>query len=225
MHRALPFCLLLLACDGAGPADMLRVAVWPLPVPASLFAASDDPAPARWETEGEARADGPALLLALGSRRATAALLQEEGERRLWRTQGGVVVATDGPRIVATAGLRDMLAATRFEGMDGLARPAEADGWQGTRVVDLARGGTDPARMRFGLRLECRMRVRAAESEDVLLVEESCRGGARFVNRFWADARTGGVFRSEQWIGEGLPALRVDYLAPHMPAEVITPAR
>ncbi|MBP0465320.1 YjbF family lipoprotein [Roseomonas sp. PWR1] len=225
MRRVLPLCLLLAACEGAGAADMLRVALWPLPVPDSLFVASDDPAPARWDAEDEPRTDGPALLLTLGSRQASAALLQEEGERRLWRTQGGVVVATDGPRIVATAGLSEVLAATRFEGPDGLASALEADGWQGTRVVDLARGGADPARMRFGLRLECRMRARPTEAVEVLLVEETCRGGARFVNRFWADARTGGVFRSEQWIGDALPALRVDYVAARAPVEVVTPAR
>ena len=66
---------------------------------------------------------------------------------------------------------------------------------------------------------------RLQRKEEVLLLEETCRGGARFVNRFWADARTGGVFRSEQWIGEGLPALRMDYVGPRPPSDFVTPAR
>lgn len=226
MRRVLPLCLLLAACEGVTTADVMRTALWPLPIPPGLFAPADDAREARWDSEaGEAGGEGPELLLTLGSRRARARLLQEEGERRLWRSRGGVVVATDGPRIVATAGLPVVLASTRLEGADGLASPLEADGWEGTRIVDLAGRGADPARMRFGIRLECRMRALASEEAEVLLLEETCRGGARFVNRFWADARTGGVFRSEQWIGEGLPALRVDYLAPRAPAEIVTPAR
>jgi hypothetical protein len=226
MRRALPLCLLLAACEGVTAGDVVRAAVWPLPLPPGLFASAQDAPAARWDTEeGEAAGQGPELLLTLGSRSARATLLQEEGERRLWRSRGGVVVATDGPRIVATAGLAEVLAATRFEGPDGLATPAEADGWEGARIVDLAGRGTDPARMRFGIRLECRMRARATEAVEVLLLEETCRGGARFVNRFWADARTGGVFRSEQWIGDGLPPMRLDYVAPRSGTVVITPAR
>ena len=35
-----------------------------------------------------------------------------------------------------------------------------------------------------------------------LLLTERCRGnGESFVNRFWADPETGGIYRSEQWIG------------------------
>lgn len=226
MRRVLPLCLLLAACEGVTTADVMRTALWPLPIPSGLFAAPEDTPGASWDTEeGEAQGEAPELLLTLGSRRARARLLQEEGERRLWRSRGGVVVATDGPRIVATAGLPEVLAATRFEGPDGLANPRDADGWEGTRIVDLARRGADPARMRFGIRLECRMRAIATDAAEVLLLEETCRGGARFVNRFWADARSGGMFRSEQWIGDGLPALRVDYLAPRASAEFITPAR
>ncbi len=226
MRRALPLCLLLAACEGATTAEVLRTALWPLPLPHGLFEASEEAPRARWDIEeGEGRGEGPELLLTLGSRRARARLVQEEGERRLWRSRGGVVVATDGPRIVATAGLPEVLASTRFEGPDGLASPREADGWEGTRIVDLAGRGADPARMRFGIRLECRMRALTTEATEVLLLEETCRGGARFVNRFWADARSGGVFRSEQWIGEGLPALRVDYLAPPGPVEFVIPAR
>ncbi|MBR0684110.1 YjbF family lipoprotein [Roseomonas eburnea] len=225
--RSLSFpCLLLLAaCGEVTGADLLRAAVWPIPLPDSLFAAAPTEREAEWDAPAADPALGePALALSLGRRRGVATLVQEEGERRLWRTSGGVVVATEGARVVATAGLRQVLAATRFEGVDPLARLPEigAEEWRGTRVVDVMRSASDPARMRFGLRLDCRLRAAPAEAEDTLLVEESCRGAARFTNRFWADARSYAVFRSEQWVGEGLPPLVVEVLsAPAAPAEVI----
>lgn len=217
--------LLLAACGEVTGADLLRAAVWPIPLPESLFAATPAEREAEWDVPAADPAAGePALALSLGRRRGIATLVQEEGEHRLWRTAGGVVVATEGARVVATAGLREVLAATRFEGTDPLARLPEigAGEWRGTRVVDVMRSAGDPARMRFGLRLDCRFRVAPAEAEDTLLVEESCRGAARFTNRFWADARSYAVFRSEQWVGEDLPPLVVEVLtAPAGPAEVI----
>lgn len=216
--RAWPLLTLLLlgACGNITGADLLRAAIWPVPVPDSLFVRPDiregewDPAEASPpDTE-------PGLALSLGSRRGVARLVQEEGERRLWRTPGGVVVATEGPRVVATAGFREILATTRFEGTDPLQQPAEIgpEALSYTRVVDLMRSGSDPARMRFGLRLQCRLRPQATESPDILLLEERCRGAARFTNRFWADASTRAVFRSEQWVGQDLPPLVIEVVGP-----------
>lgn len=217
--------LLLAACGNATGADVLRAMVWPIPLPDSLFTPSEA-REAEWEDAGAAMEPGEtALSLALGSRRGVARLVQEEGERRLWRTSGGVVVATEGARVVATAGLREVLAATRFDaGADPLLRlPELGDGeFRATRVVDVMRSGSDPARMRFGLRLDCRLQAAPAGAEDTLLVEERCRGAARFTNRFWADARSHAVFRSEQWIGEGLPPLVVEVVGLPAPREVIT---
>jgi hypothetical protein len=212
--------LLLAACGNTSGADVLRALIWPMPLPESVFGSPDIPE-GRWDAEeGEAQAGETALALSLGSRRGIARLMQEEGERRLWRTAGGVVIATEGPRVVATAGLREILASTRFEGEDPLQRPAEigSEGVSYERVVDLMRSGSDPAKMRFGLRLQCRLRPRATEQPDILLIEERCQGAARFTNRFWADASTRTVFRSEQWVGEDLPLLVIEVVGP--PAEI-----
>jgi hypothetical protein len=214
--------LLLAACAAADGAALLRASPWPGRLIADLLPAEGERV-AEWDGETEAAPEGaPALALGLGPRRGIARLVQEEGERRLWRTPGGVVVATEGARVVATAGLREMLAATRFDGPDPLARLPEIgeEEWRGTRMVDLMRSGTDPARMRFGVRLDCRLRAEAA-AEDTLLVRETCRGDARFVNRFWADARSRAVFRSEQWIGDGLPPLVVEVVSAPAAAEVM----
>jgi hypothetical protein len=35
----------------------------------------------------------------------------------------------------------------------------------------------------------------AISGEETLLVTETCRGGARFTNRFWVEARSHAVFR------------------------------
>jgi hypothetical protein len=216
--------LLLAACGETTSADVLRAVVWPIPVPDSVFAAAVPEA--EWDAAEDAPADGVvALALSLGSRRGLAMLVQEEGERRMWRTAGGVVVATEGARIVAVAGLRQVLAATRFEGPDPLTRIAELGdaAVAGTRVVDVMRPDRDPSRMRFGLRLTCLVSAGPAEVEDTLLVRETCRGAARFTNRFWADARSYAVFRSEQWVGDGLPPLVVEVRGPPVaqPVEIM----
>ena len=158
--------------------------------------------------------DGPALRLTLRGRESLAVLVQEAGERRLWRTAGNRVVETDGGRVVATAGFGEMLAATRFDGPDPLAdaamlldRPAMA-----RRLVDLMRADRAAEGMRFGVPVECRLAAQHTEEAAVLLVEERCRaeGAGRFTNRFWV-AEGGAVLRAQQWIGPGLPMLTVDF--------------
>ena len=212
------FCLLLPAACG----PFLPDEILPTALTEAIFGSGEPEA--EWESQPAEPPQGePALALSLGDRRGVATLMQEEGERRLWRTPGGVAVATDGARVVATAGLRQVLAATRFDGIDLLARlPELGEGqWRATRVVDLMRSASDPTRMRFGVRLDCRLTVAPAPVEDTLLVTETCRGGANFTSRFWADARSYAVFRSEQWVGDDLPPLVVEVIATRAPTEVI----
>jgi hypothetical protein len=45
-------------------------------------------------------------------------------------------------------------------------------------------------------------------------VEERCGGGARFVNRYWADAETGAVWRSEQWVGTDGRPMTIEVISP-----------
>lgn len=153
------------------------------------------------------------LGLGAGAPAAYAVLLQENGERRLWRTADGFALATDGARVVATAGLPQMLMATRIDGPDPLAAPEallEREG-EARRLLDLATAARDPAGMRFGLEIACRLRATVdAEDPALLQVEEACRGPepvGSFVNRFTLRRADGAVLRSEQWIGPGLPWL------------------
>ena len=166
-----------------------------------------------------AEPDSAALRLWLGSRRAHAMLVQATGERRLWRTPAGFALATDGARVVATSGLAQALAASRLEGADPLTDPKALleRGRSLRRQVDLTTRGGEPGGMRFGLLLDCRLRARPAPGDaTTLLVEESCASAQLpgFTNRFWADAETGAVLRSEQWIGPNLPPLRLEELGP-----------
>lgn len=149
----------------------------------------------------------PALYLRWHGRRALAVLTQQNGENRMWQSPGGLVVATNGARVVATAGMREWLAATRLEGPDPLDEPLQLLGREALlrRQVDLMRSNRSPEGMRFGIQLNCRLQgslTNGQEGPRALLIRESCRGGGNnFVNRFWADPATGGIYRSEQWIG------------------------
>jgi hypothetical protein len=169
-------------------------------------------------TEEEPVADpaaGRAIRLWIGRRGTRAALLQELGERRLWRTPSGIVVATDGGRVVATSGLPEVLAATRFDGPDPLANPAALldRAAEARRMVDLMRADREPAGMRFGIAVECRLRAERTEDEAVLLVEERCRAGreGRFTNRYWVAPEGGAVLRAEQWVGPRVPVLALEF--------------
>lgn len=162
--------------------------------------------------------EGRALRLWIGGRSTPAVLLQALGERRIWRTASGIVVATEGGRVTATAGLRQMLAATRFEGPDPLAAPAALldQPAEARRLVDLMTADREPEGMRFGVPLACRLRAERTADAEVLLVSERCRtrGSLGFTNRFWVEAEGGRVLRAEQWVGPRVPMLVVEFLAP-----------
>src|SRR3954464_3394932 len=145
---------LLLALLLAGCGDSL----W-----AGLLAGPSRGAPADIEPSG------PALRLLLGGRASYAALVQETGERRLWRTAGNQVVETDGGRVVATAGFGEMLAATRFDGPDPLGAPAAPLGRPAPAppLVDLMRADRSPEGMRFGVQVECRLQAKPTEDAAV----------------------------------------------------------
>jgi hypothetical protein len=170
------------------------------------------PPPARLPAPAEVVTQ-PALRLTLGDRHSIATLLQQNGEMRLWRSPDGVVVATDGARVVATAGYPVWVAATRLDGADPLDDPAALVGRSvaARRSVDLMGRDRSPDSMRFGLSLDCRLR--AAQAEAAILVEEGCSGaGFGFTNRYWAHPATGAVWRSEQWVGEKGEALLVEVI-------------
>ncbi len=168
------------------------------------------------EAESGEEDDGVTTLrLAVGRRQASAVLIQEQGERRLWRAPGGVVVQTDGARVTATAGLPQIVMATRFDGPDPLDDPKALVGRsvEARRLVDVAGASRAPETMRFGIGMDCRLRGFRTEEEHQILVEETCRapGMRRVSNQFWADERTNRVGFAEQWVGPGMQPLALDF--------------
>lgn len=165
------------------------------------------------------------LRLRLGLRRASATLVQDAAGRQLWRTRAGVVVALAGPRVVGTAGLGQAVAGTRFDGPDPLEDPRALLGRrvEARRQVDLLVPEREAHGNSFGITLRCTLHATPLpEDAGFLVVEERCRSGSveGFTNRFWADAESGQVLRSEQWIGPELPMLGVQPHAPGAPPKL-----
>ncbi len=172
--------------------------------------------------EDEDGADGPSLHITQGSVSAIARLIDQQGERRMWRTRGGVVIATDGVRVVATAGLAMQLAATRFDGPDPLGEPAalltrSADS---RRMVDLMESQRTPEGMRFGVALNCRLVAEAAD-DDVVTITETCRSAqvGTIQNRFWMERDSTAIAASEQWIGPGIAQIQIEHAGQARPGE------
>mgnify|MGYP002780583295 CR=1 FL=1 len=185
LARSLIALLLLAGCGDTPAAEAVRAAFAPTPV-----------------EEAEPVVQGPVLVL-LAPRRATLLPVGGSGPRQLWRGPGGIAIATDGARVVATAGLGQMLTATRVDGPDPLEdlRATVAVPQSTRRTVDLSGADRDPASMRFGLSFECVVRARI--EGEWLVAEERCgRNFEFFTNRYWALPATGQVVRSEQWVGD-----------------------
>jgi len=213
--------LLLAACEmpdlaelGRDTENLLRASIALPPIQDGLPPREFAPPRGALDEEEVAVTAAPTLLVTYGSQRKVLTMIQANGEQRMWRSADGTVLATDGARVVATAGVETALAATRFDSPDPLddlvavaERPATA-----RRLVDLMPSGRNVARMRFGVALDCRMR--AARVPEGLYAEESCGGGARFLNRYWADGETGAVWRSEQWVGMDGRPMTIEVISP-----------
>lgn len=210
MRRLLPLLLLLTGCGSPVWSDLGgRVA-------GELQALSPW---ARDEPEAAAPA-GESLRLRLGGRVVHAALVQQRGPQRLWRTGAGVTLATEGGRITATVGLRQILAGTRFDGPDPLLDPAPLLDRPAIarRLVDLMRSSRAPDDLRFGVAVDCVLRAERTEVAGVLLVREACEAPGLglfeedFSNLFWVAEAGGAVLRAEQWVGPGVPAVLAEFL-------------
>jgi hypothetical protein len=158
---------------------------------------------------------GPALVVSGTRQPVVMRPLQQSGTRQLWRDDGNAALATEGARIVATAGFGQILSTTRFDGPDPLVDPRAllaAPGFA-RRSVDLQGADRDADSMRFGVALDCTLRARP--DAGWLLVEERCTGNAlAFTNRFWAEPESGVIRRSDQWVGDALAPLTVEIVPP-----------
>jgi hypothetical protein len=173
-------------------------------------------------TRAEAEASPYASILVRvgGGQPAWVVLFGASADRQTWLAADRSVIVTRAGRIVATANLPGgQLVDTWQSGPDPLSGPVEfLDGAAAWRVVDLQPGD------RFGFRLDCTLAVTARgpvvileRSYDLATVEERCRGsdGSAIVNRFWADPRTGFVWKSDQWAGPGT-RISIEVVKPYL---------
>ena len=155
---------------------------------------------------------GRALWAELGEDAGLARPVRQEGSRRFWRTDQGLVFVTEGARIVATAGLPTMLLANTPIGDDPLRRAARL-GPAPVRLAhsfDFAGAEGRPEQMRFGQVVQCRIEPEEPAIGGVIERVEICEGAAVFTNRFWFRAADRVLIRSEQWIGRDVPPLRLE---------------
>lgn len=199
--RFLPVLLLLLLLPACAPP------AW-LPNPFAPAEAEED----------EPRDDQPILRLTRAGRSGFARAVQDQGRTRLWRSRDGVVIATDGARVTATAGLPDMLVALRFDGADPLDNPRALHGnpQDSRRLLDLSGPAREPRSMQFGVPVQCRVTTAAEPDGAAMTVTERCTSPAfrPFRNWFRVDLGTGTITDSEQWVGPDTPPLRLTHPGP-----------
>lgn len=168
--------------------------------------------------EDEPRDDQPILRLTRAGRGGFARVVQDQGRTRLWRSRDGVVIATEGARVIGTAGLPSMLVALRFDGPDPLANPRALRGnpQESRRLLDLSGPARDPRSMQFGVPVQCRVTAAVEPDDAAMTVTERCTSPAfrPFRNWFFVDLGTGTITDSEQWVGPDTPPLRLAHPGP-----------
>jgi hypothetical protein len=153
-------------------------------------------------------------VVRLGARRPAFVVLHSaQGGRHIWLSADRVAVVTEGGRVVALAGVEGALTETRFR--DGVP-PKPLGLGRHLRLVDVA-----PAV--WGLPVSCTGTALGPETITVLgiareteRVEESCMAedGTRFTDRFWIGPEDGQIWRAQQWVGSGRPAITFELVRP-----------
>lgn len=137
-------------------------------------------------------------------------------DRRSVTLNGGAVSETHGLG-AGLAGLRGGPAT------DPAASPTPVGSWP-ERIVRAYRF-RDQFSMDSRLTVECRITPGSLERIEILgkahqtrRMTERCRGPrAAFSNLYWADPRTGFIWKSRQWVGPGQPPIHVEVVTPFQP--------
>jgi hypothetical protein len=132
-------------------------------------------------------------------------LMQVTPVGHIWLGPNKSSIMTAYGRILRTAGLQNNLTDQVFQNRDPLANPVAVD-WdtaEATRSVDYN------SEIGFGYKVNCTYEeidtgpIKIIEaSHEVRLIVEKCESDAirwRFKNKFWIDAATGFIWKSEQW--------------------------
>lgn len=181
----------------AEPATMTRAEIEAFP--AALIAASIDGAP-------------PAYFHAAA----------DNGGYVAYQGTGAQTLTFRGAALTATHGLTEDRAGYRSDpARDPLIAPRPPQDWP-DRVVRALRF-RDSAGKPFSRVFRCAPRVVGPATVTIagldfplIEIEEPCRSPRHaFVNRYWAEAETGRVWKSEQWIGPLRGALTIEVLKPY----------
>lgn len=148
-------------------------------------------------------------------------LARYDGKDLHWVSTDFAVLVTRGGRLVRTVGFAQDLLETRFFGADPLSRvpqDPEAAMAPARRRIDIRPPD------RYGVLVESRLRHLGDERIeikelvlDTALYAESNRAGGldwTFENHYWADRRTGVIWRSVQHAAPSLPPIDIRILKP-----------
>lgn len=129
------------------------------------------------------------------------------------------LVYLENSRVTETRGLGRDLLGTRSTGPDPLANLTPPAKWpsQTNRSYRFPGEGPDGTI----LTVACSLTNSGATTTTIagtpfatIRFTETCSGDASFTNLYEADARTGRVWKSRQWIGPRIPAMHLDILEP-----------
>lgn len=142
--------------------------------------------------------------------------------RVTFATQSMQQITLQGTRITGTRGLGYDLLAQQTQGPDPLVTPMVPDRWPNriTRIYTLPGGERPQGRT---LVFQCEITPEGPASVTIVQREhrgiqfsETCRGnGMEFENLYMADARTGYVWRSIQWIGPRMGNVDLEIIEPY----------
>ncbi len=227
----LTLCLALGACGSGGINPIVKDSFQRLnPFGGSTEAAGDAPArPPTRLTRAAVERSGVAMI--------RASLLSEEGKflfagvalndgRVTFSTQAQQQITLQGTRITGTRGLGYDLLAHQTEGRDPLVTPTPPDSWPTriTRVYTLPGGDSPEGRQ---LVFDCTITREGPASLTIverahrgIQFSETCKGtgpetGQEIENLYLADARTGFVWRSIQWIGPRMGNVDLEIIEPY----------
>ncbi len=220
---AIALCLAAAACSSEGRAPLADVLVERI---GALIPGSPPPP----STDGRAEALTRAAVEAAGATLIRAGLAAETGRfvmSGVSENAGFVTYASrlsqsvtlQGGLVTASRGIGFDLLAVEFAANDPVARPRAPDDWP-QRV---ARTYVFPAPDPRGKRVTVTCRFIASGTATLEIVErvhhtrrilERCAGDATFDNLHFADAETGFVWQTQQWLGPRQGAIVVEVIEP-----------
>ena len=218
MRIAVAFCLLLAACSSGGTTPLERLR----PIAEEYFFGREEPEEIQVT---RAQLDQiPFATIAVSSEispRAYVIPLADNGGYLSYVDESQRTLVLFGGLITGTYGLGLNLAGVKHAVDDPVANPTPVDSWP--TAID--RSYQFPRRDQNGYSITVRCQFQQVASEtieivelnfDLIRVQETCRNNVRtFTNTYWAEAATGRIWKSVQWIGPQQNQLTIEVIRPY----------